>query len=61
MGPDSETKESLEAARERDLKSMEDHFKDTPCEGPYSEAAKKVRDHDNEKMIDEVIDKCLGD
>ena len=56
---DSETPESLAAAVDRDLAAMPAHL-DPACAKAYEEAAKKIKEHDNEKMIDEIITECKG-
>jgi hypothetical protein len=57
---DSETPESLAAARDRDLAEMPPHL-DPECQKAYATAAQKVKEHDNEKMIKQVIKECVGD
>lgn len=53
-------KRNLAAAVDRDLAAMKVHLKGTDCEEAYDEAADKVKAHDNEKMMDDVIDECTG-
>lgn len=50
----------MAAAVDRDLAAMKAHLKGTDCEAAYDDAAEKVKAHDNEKMMDDVIDECTG-
>ncbi|MFO1224546.1 MAG: DUF4150 domain-containing protein [Burkholderiaceae bacterium] len=57
---DSASKENMVAAVDRDLAAMKAHLKGTDCESAYDDAANKIKEHDNEKMMDQVIDECTG-
>jgi uncharacterized Zn-binding protein involved in type VI secretion len=53
----------LNKARDRDLAAMQAHLDatDPECAAAYKEAAKKVKEHDNDGMIDKAIAECTGD
>lgn len=53
----------LPKARDRDLDAMQAHLDatDPECAAAYKEAAKKVKEHDNDGMIKKAIDECTGD
>ena len=57
---DGKSPESMKAAAERDTKAMQEHMdKDhKECAKAYEEAAKKVKEHDTEKMCEEAIAEC---
>lgn len=58
----SDDAKDLATARDRDIKDMQEHLDNTksPCAAAYREAAKKVKEHDNEKVIDDAIKECTG-
>jgi hypothetical protein len=49
----------LDAARERDLKAMPSHLSPA-CKKEYAKAAKKIRAHDNEGMIQKALEECTS-
>lgn len=59
LAKDAKTPESLAAAVDRDLAAMPANL-DPACKAAYAEAAKKIKEHDNEKMIEKAIDECTG-
>jgi hypothetical protein len=59
IADDAATPEALAAAVDRDLAAMPVHL-DPECAKAYKEAAKLIKEHNNEKMIKEVIDECTG-
>ena len=52
----------LSKARDRDLDAMQKHLDatDPACAKAYKEAAKKVKEHDNDKMINDAIKECTS-
>jgi Domain of unknown function (DUF4150) len=60
MQDDASSADKLAAARDRDLVAMQAHLKGTDCEAAYDEAAEKIKAHDNEKMLDDIIEECTG-
>lgn len=54
--------QDLEKARDRDIDAMQKHLDatDPACAKAYKEAAKKIKEHDNDKVIDDAIDECTG-
>ncbi len=60
MHTDAQSAKKLEEARDRDLADMTKAMEGTPCAAAYAEAAKKIKAHDNEKMLKEVVAKCTG-
>jgi hypothetical protein len=57
---DAENPKSMEDAVDRDIAEMKAHLKDGPCEKAYDEAAKKIKAHDNEKMMDDALTECTA-
>ena len=53
---------NLAKARDRDLAAMMKHLKETDpeCHKAYKKAARKVRKHDNNKMIRKAVTECTG-
>ena len=62
---DAATPKSLAEAVDRDLDEMQKHLdsKESPdpaCAENYRAAAKQIKEHDNEAMIEKAIDECTG-
>lgn len=53
LAKDAKTPESLAAAVDRDLAAMPANL-DPACKAAYAEPAKKIKEHDNEKMIEKA-------
>jgi len=56
---DASSPESLAAARDRDLAAMPAHL-DPECAAAYEQAAKQIKEHDNEGMIEQATNECTG-
>ena len=52
----------LNKARDRDIDAMQEHLDATnpECAKAYKEAAEKVKEHDNDKVIKDAIKECTG-
>ncbi|MEO7206408.1 MAG: hypothetical protein ABI356_12305 [Steroidobacteraceae bacterium] len=57
MKNDASSKKKLDEAVDRDLAEMPSHL-DPKCAKAYKQAAKRVKEHDNEKVIRDAIKKC---
>ncbi|HEX8615273.1 MAG TPA: hypothetical protein VF800_28650 [Telluria sp.] len=54
---DAASPESLAAAVDRDLAAMPQHL-DFACREAYAQAAMRIKEHDNEDMIDKATKEC---
>jgi hypothetical protein len=57
---DGSSAAKMSAAADRDTAAMQEHIdKAHPeCSKAYSDAAKKIKENDNEKMVNDAIDEC---
>lgn len=58
LARDAKNPKSLSDAVDRDLAAMQTHLKGTECAQAYNDAAKKIKEHDNEGLIKEALAKC---
>jgi uncharacterized Zn-binding protein involved in type VI secretion len=58
LAKDAKSPKSMREAVDRDLAAMKKHLKGTDCEKAYNDAAKKIKAHDNEALIDKALKEC---
>ena len=60
IASDGSSRDAMSKAVDRDTSAMQEHIEDKhpDCSKAYEKAAKKIKEHDNEEMVNNAIDEC---